>query len=509
MFRKSKTVTGEAKAFADGKSFSVLNKSLKDNIIKFKELFRDDVTVIYHEFEVGESGVKCCIIFINGMVDNRVIDENIVKPVILAKLPEDKKNLIDVMSSSVIQCNDIEKSAETHKLVEKMLYGDTIFLLDGAKEGLAISTKGFKVRAIEEPTIERVFSGPREGFNENIMINLSMIRRKLLTDKLKFKIREFGDLAHTKAAVCYIDGVVNTELLEEFERRLDAVKADGLLDSNHIYEMIKDQPYALFATLSKTERPDVIAAKLLEGKVALIVDGSPVALSAPFLFIDYFMNNDDYYQPFFIGSFARILRFIGFFISISVPAIYLSLVAFHQELLPTQLLYSISMARHGVPFPSVFEILGLVLALELLIESGVRMSSNIGQALSIVGAVVIGQSAVEAKLISAPLVIIVAIAGITGLLIPHMRTPISLLRFILVCLSALMGLFGFLVGIAGIIIHLCSIYSFELPYTLYSSPVNLSGIKDNLVRVSWLNMGANRQLPIYEKEKKIKKGEGQ
>jgi spore germination protein KA len=259
-------------------------------------------------------------------------------------------------------------------------------------------------------------------------VNLSMLRRKLRTTDLKMEYKTFGTRSKTKACICYLGSLVNKDVLAELNKRLESFSIDGTLDVNYISEMIRDAPISPFKTIGSTERPDVVAAKLLEGRVALFLDGTPVVLTMPIFFIESFQSDDDYYLNYYFASIGRILRIMAFFIATSIPAIYIALVDFHQEMLPTPLLISISAARQGVPFPTVVEAICMLAVFELLRESGSRMPTMMGQALSIVGSLVIGQAAVEAKIVSAPIIIIAAASGIAGLMIPRLKGAIILLR---------------------------------------------------------------------------------
>ena len=283
------------------------------------------------------------------------------------------------------------------------------------------------------------------------MMNLSLVRRKLKTHQLKFKFKVLGSRSNTKACICYIEGLANKAILAELEKRLAEINLDGILGVNFINELIKNAPLSPFKTIGRTERPDVIAGKLLEGRVAMIVDGTPVALTLPFIFIEYFQANDDYYTNFFFASFSRIVRIVSFFFTISVPAIYLALTTFHQEMLPTSLLLSISAARQGVAFPTIIELLILGLAFEILKEAGIRMPTVIGEALSIVGALFLGQAAVEARIVSAPMVIVTGFTAVAGLMIPGMSGLIIILRVVFVIMVTLIGFYGYIFGVVGLL----------------------------------------------------------
>ena len=286
----------------------------------------------------------------------------------------------------------------------------------------------------------------------------------------------------------YLDGVAAPNIVEKMEKQLKKIDIDAVLDTNYIAELIRGNPLSPFKTTGTTERPDVAAAKILEGRVVLMVDGSPVALTAPFLFLEYFQTNEDYYSWFYFGTIGRLLRFLGFLITTCLPGIYLALVTYHQELLPTRFLLNLSSARSGLPFPTLFEMILLILAFELIREGGTRIPSGFGQTLSIVGGLVLGQASVEAQLVSIPVVIIIAFTGITGLIVPALKGPVILIRIIWLILSAIFGIFGCFIGIITLLIHLASLDSFGIPYTSTLSRGFAQKSQDTLIRSPWTRM---------------------
>jgi len=464
-----------------------LSKSLEDNISTFKKLFKDDDTLVVRRFENGlNNDIKFCILFADGMISSTAINDNIIKPIILSTSIGSKKNLLDAIMYHVLSSNNVEKISEFNKAIESIVSGDTILFAEGSSEAVAIDSKGWQTRSITEPEGERVIRGPREGFTESLMMNLSMVRRKLATNNLKFKFRTLGAQSHTKICLCYIEGIANEQIIKELNKRLDDINIDGILCSGTISELIKDSLFSPFKTVGSTERPDVVAARLLEGRIAIIVDGAPVALTVPYLFIEYFQSNEDYYINFYFSSISRLLRILSFTLTTSLPAVYIALTTFHQEMVPTPLIKSISAARQSVPFPTVVEVLILLLAFEILREAGTRMPTNIGQALSIVGALVLGQAAVEARLVSAPIVIIVALTAITGLVLPRMKGAEIILRIIFILFSSVIGLYGYIFGLIGLLIHLFSLRSFGVPYMLSLMTFSPQDIKDTAIRVPWL-----------------------
>ncbi|HZK70739.1 MAG TPA: spore germination protein, partial [Clostridia bacterium] len=369
-----------------------------------------------------------------------------------------------------------------------------LFLLDGYDKALVIDTKGWKVRAVTESTSEKTVRGPRECFTEAIMVNLSLIRRKLKTPDLKFVFKDIGRRTKTKVCMCYLESVASPQIIAELNKRIETIDIDGILDSGYIQEMIKDSPLSPFKTIGNSERPDVVVAKLLEGRIALIVDGTPDVLTLPYVFIEYFQSNEDYYHNFIYGSLGRIIRIIGAIITISVPAVYVALITYHQELIPTSLLLSISASIQGTPFPTIVEAMVLLFAFDMLREAGTRMPTAVGQAVGIVGALVLGQAAVEAKFVSAPMVIIIALAGISSLALPKMVGASITIRLIFLVLAASLGLYGFIFGVIGLLIYLFGMRSFGVPYMLSLVISDEQYNKDTLIRAPWWYMSLRPKL---------------
>lgn len=437
---------------------------------------------------VGTPALGCFIMYCDGMVNNQIINENIITPITRFASAAPQKAVLQTVVQTILQINEVKTTRDVSKMVRDMVYGDTLFLCEGCDEALILNTKGFPMRSISEPEGEQVLRGPREGFTEGMLTNISMLRRKLRTNSLKFEFMEIGECTKTTICVCFVDGVADKSVLAKMRKRLQKIKIDGILDSNYVQEFIRDAPYSPFKTVGGSERPDTVAAKLLEGRIAIIVDGSPVVLTAPYIFIEHFQSGEDYYVGIFYAAVARFVRVIGFIFSLTIVPLYISLLTYHREMLPAPLLLSITAARNGVPFPTVVEALGLLLAFEILRESGARTPSSIGTTLSIVGALVLGQAAVEARFVSAPMVIIVAFAGITGLMLPKLKNAIVVLRLALVVLSSALGLYGYAFGIIWMLCHLSQLKSFGVP-SLRDAPL-FSGThqEDAYYRAPWSMM---------------------
>ncbi len=466
---------------------AVLTFDLQENTKKIKALFQGDATLIARYFENrADSSIQCCAFYTDSMVENKLFNEDVIQPI--QQYPFGRRgaaDFIDVIAKCITLSDSVDKTNEIDKLVQAIVYGDTVLMVSGCNEALILNTKGWLIRSIAEPEDEKVLRGPREGFNESLLVNLTMLRRRLRTTELKMQYRVFGRRTQTQGCICYLEGVVDKEVLAELENRLNKFSLDSALDVNYLSEFIGDAPFSPIKTVGSTERPDVVAAQFLEGREALFLDGSPVVLTVPHLFIEQFQSPDDYYLNYFFASIGRVLRLIGFFLSLSTPAIYVALVNFHQEIMPTPLLISVAKARQGVPLPTVFEAILMMTVFEILRETGIRMPNSIGQALSIVGAIVIGQSAVSARLVSAPMIIVVGITGITGLLNARIKGAVIIIRFILLILAAIIGLYGYMFGMMGLLLYLLNMSSFGVPVLSPLSTAKLQEQRDLFVRAPW------------------------
>ena len=463
--------------------------NLEANVNYIRDIFKSDDTVQYRRISSCDDGRhRFCLIFADGMINNKIINDNIVFPLTHYDFPRKAENLTELIMQQVVLPNSVEKSSDVEDIVQAVVYGDTVLLADGCFDALILNTKGFVIRSISEPESERVLRGPREGFTESIVSNLSMLRRKLRTPDLKLRFQTFGRRSRTKACLCYLDSIVDRPVLEELEARLKTIDIDGMLDTNYIAELIKDEPFSLLDAAGSTERPDVVAAQLLEGRVALFLDGTPVVITVPHLFIENFQSDEDYYLNYAFASMGRFLRLFSFFVTVSFPAIYIALVTYHQEMLPTPLLLSVSSARQSVPFPTAVETLLMLIVFEMLRESGARMPGIMGQALSIVGALVIGQAAVTAKIVSAPIVIVVALTGICGLMVPRIKGLVILERFILMGFACVLGLYGYLLGVLGMLGMLYATKSLGVPIMRNGCGDSFQDKKDTIWRAVWSRM---------------------
>lgn len=455
-----------------------ISSSLETNIREIGRRFGQDGTLLQRRFSPVKNkggGLECCLYCIDGMVNSALINDNIIRPVVLLETPVPQgADPAIFLERQVMQTNEIRRVSKFSELMPRLLYGDTVVFCQGSKYALVIGSKGFVKRGITEPPNEPYLKGPREGFTEPLLHNLAMLRRKLRTETLRYEYFSLGETSGTACCLCYLEDTVDRQVLAELRQRLAKVRIDGILDSNYVAELISDSHLSPIRSTGTTERPDVVAAKLLEGRIAIVVDGSPVVITVPHILLELFQAGEDYYVGYAFAGINRLLRIFGFFLSISVAPIYLALVGYHQELLPLPLLLSISQATQGVPFPAMVESLLLLFQFEVLREAGSRTTSSLGQTLSVVGGLVIGQAAVEAKIVAAPTLIVVAFSGITGLIIPKLKSGVFLSRLMLILLANFYGIYGYFIGLVLLMAWVSRMQSFGVPM-LAGLPLNRKG----------------------------------
>ncbi len=462
-----------------------LSNDLDKNVALIKGILSRDAILRTREIFVGTSGVRTVLFYMDGMVNSHQIGETVVQSIINATVEQDADVTPDYIAKNILFADDVGRAEKLSDMLRAVLYGDTVILTQNSATALVINTKGFKTRGIAEPEGERVLQGPREGFCESAMTNISLLRRKLVTPDLCVELSFIGRRTDTKVFVCYLGTLANQKTVKKLKKEIEKIDIDGILDSNYIAESISGNRFGMLKAIGSTERPDVVAARLLEGRVAVVVDGTPTVLTLPYLFSENFQSDEDYYVNFWQASLGRLLRWFCFFISVSLPGVFVALTTHHFELLPTDFVLSVSRLRSGVPIASVAECIALIFAFEILKEAGLRAPENLGHALNIVGALVVGQAAVEAGIISAPMLIAVSFSAISGLMVPRLATAVFYLRLINVIACSLWGLYGFLVVSSLFVIRVFSIKSFGVDYTTSFANPDFEHLKDTFIRSSW------------------------
>ncbi|RIX51094.1 spore germination protein [Paenibacillus nanensis] len=461
-----------------------LSAELSMNESLLKETFQGCSDIV---FRVIESSPKVLLVYADGLIDTKTLDRTVLTPILYYGKPDGLNEAPitgQIIQEQLVAAAQLQTVSTINDVIDGVLKANVSLLVDGENKSVIADLKGFERRSVEEPAAEVSVRGPRDGFTETLRINTSLIRRRIRTPKLKMESMTIGQVSRTDIVIVYIDGIVSNTILEEVRNRIGRIQMDGVLESGFIEEFIEDTTWSPFPQIQNTERPDIVCASLLEGKVTIIVDNTPFALIVPMTFWTGLQAVEDYYERSIYTTFVRFIRYSLFNIALLLPSLYVALSTFHQQLIPMNLLISIANSREGVPFPTFVETMLMEFMFEGLREAGIRLPKAVGSAVSIVGALVIGQAAVQAGIVSAPVVIIVATTGIASFAIPRYNfgTAYRLLRFPMLILSGLLGLYGIIGGIFVLIIHLVGLRSFGVPYMSPVVPQISQSLKDVFIR---------------------------
>lgn len=450
----------------------------------------DNADIIFHFFHTGNHLSALCV-YCSSLCDTERLERQLLSPMLgdnlssnsnadTASINSEEYNS-SVSTGLHVPMTSIQNVCTIDQAIHAILNGQALLLLEEQPIGRAYSLPKSTSRAVEEPTAESTVRGPREGFTENISVNLSLLRKRMKTPSLKLISSTQGQYTNTEIVLAYVEGIIDPALIKEVQSRLRKLKIKGVMESYYIEKGIADERYSPFPQMISTERPDVVAANLLEGRFALIIDGTPFSLIAPVSIFSMLQSPEDYYENRYMSLFVRWLRYIFAVISVMLPSAYVAITTYHQEMIPTVLLLSISRAREEIPFPALVEAMIMEIAFEALREAGVRLPKQVGAAVSIVGALIIGQAATSAGIVSAPMVIIVALTGIASFMIPRYAAGIvsRLLRFPIMILAGTLGLVGMMLGVIVIVIHLSSLRSFGMSYLSPFAPSS-ARVSDNV-----------------------------
>lgn len=460
-----------------------LSLTLEKNLQKIKNIFDESSDLVIREFKIGtHESINAFIVMLNGLIDEKAVNADLISPLMFLSRDINKDNALVVIKESALSVAIVREGKSLDEIVDAILSGDTALFINESDIALIVSLRGGKARNVDEPETEAVVRGPREGFVESLGTNISLLRRKMKNPALKFFPVKIGRQTKTDVCVAYLKGIANEKIVEEVKNRLSRIDTDSILESGYIEAFIEDAPLSFFPTVGTSEKPDIVSAKLLEGRIAILVDGTPFVLTVPYLFIEAFQSAEDYYTRPFFATFIRWLRWVAFFLATTLPGLYVAITTYHQEFLPPALLVSIAAAHEGTPFPAVVEALLMNVIYEILREAGVRLPRPVGQAVSIVGALVIGEAAVSAGLVGAPMVVVIALTAISAFVVPSLTDISTLSRFILIILAGFSGLYGIMLGFIVFLTHQISLRSLGAPYMSPLAPSTLSDLKDVVIR---------------------------
>jgi spore germination protein KA/spore germination protein len=453
---------------------------IDENEAYLREIFTDCSDVVIRPFQ-SDPGVKAVAVMVDGLVKSDQVQRALEMLMVYWKGEGSDVEEIKEKVLPAAQISIVENYAD---MLDGVLSGDTAILLEGSTKAILAEFRGPNTRSVGKPSTEEIIRGPQEGFIENIRVNTSLLRRKIKTPNLKMKALKLGRHSRTNVAVAYMDGIVDPKLLEEVLGRLNKIDVDIILETGQLEEYMQDSAYSPFPQMQVSERPDGVAAALMNGRIAIFVDGTPMVMLLPTVFLNFLLTVEDHYERFQFATFLRWLRYAFLLLSLFIPAWYVASTTFHPEMIPTTLLLSFASAREKIPFPAVIEVLIMEIVFEALREAGIRLPKQIGAALSILGALIIGQASVEAGIVSAPVVIVVSITGIASFTIPQYNGAVALrmLRFPLIILASMFGIYGVLIGAMFIIGHMAKMRSFGVPYLSPAAPYS-PDLKNALIRV--------------------------
>ncbi|MFB5674837.1 spore germination protein [Paenibacillus terreus] len=468
-----------------------LSTNLEDNEKAMKDILRDCSDIVFRKLTVAP-GRKGLVVYLEGTVKTEELELHMIKPFIQALIQTNEGTQVHLepVDETRISLSQVKSTDQFQQVTEAVLDANAVLFLENSTRAYLFSVKGGARRGVQEPETEAVIRGPREGFTETLRVNTALLRFKLKTPMHKFYSLKMGEQTKTNVVLTYIEGIANEQLIEDVKKKLHDIKIDAVLETGYIEELIEDHPYSPFPQMQYTERPDTVVAQLLEGRFAIMVDGTPFALIGPVTMWQMMQASEDYYERFFISNMVRWIRYFFLAIALFLPSMYIAVTTFHQDMLPTTLILSIAAARESIPFPALVEAMMMEISFEALREAGIRLPKTVGQAVSILGALVIGQAAVQAGIVSAPVVIIVSLTGIASFTIPRFNFAITvrMLRFPLMILAGVLGLFGIIIGTVLITVHVTRLTSFGMPYLAGYSPYSSENQKDILVRTPWWNM---------------------
>jgi spore germination protein KA len=466
----------------------MLEKSLEKNTITIRALMKNSSDLILKYAKAGS--IDICVISCDDQIDAKKLADLVYRPLstLDAENAMTPENLAAKIGGELLIAGDEKPVYSPAEVIDAIMNGFCVILIDGADRGYAIGVQGFETRSVTQPENHRNVRGSREGFVEALHVNMSLVRRRAKSPELVMNNMRVGKTSNTEICVCYMSGRTDKQLLKAVMKKLETLPLSLILESGYIQPFL-ERKSCLFSEIGATERPDVFVSKLYEGRVGVIVDGSPFALFIPKLFTENFIMLDDYIEKPIFALFIRAIRYLAFLISILLPGFYAALANFHPELIPDSLLRNLAASESLTPYSILTECIILDLFYEIMREAGLRLPSNVGHAVSIVGGIVIGDIVVSAGLVGAPMLLTVAIASISGYIISDLNNQISLMRFFVIIMGGTCGLFGITITLLILSIGVCSLDSYGVPFTSPLSPFSFKGMRDTLLRVSWHHLG--------------------
>lgn len=481
-----------------------LSSSLKENKDQLSILLQGCSDIVMKEFTFGNPAAHGLMILFDGLADRKEVEDNLLRPLLLemnmvqndaGELKD--QDVLNKLQKKILTLADLKKLETLQELCHHITSGDTVFLVDGYESGLVAGTRSWQGRPVQTPENEVMVFGPKEGFSETLRFNTALLRRRIKSTTFKIESMVIGRITKTDVVVCYIENIAPPQLVAEVKKRLEKIDIDAILDTGYLAELIADHKWTIFTQTEHTEKPDRVCGQLLEGKVCIIADGTPMALVVPISFPEYMLSPEDYYIHFIPASLFRMLRLLAFLMALLMPSLYVAIITYHHEMLPTPLLLTIAATRQSVPFPAFIEAFLMDATFELLREAGLRLPRAVGPAVSIVGSLIIGDAAVRAGLVSTPMVVVIAFTGIASFVTPSYNAGIiiRIARFGFLIAAGMLGFLGIIIAFILMALRMASLSSFGLPYLSPLAPFNIHLISDVIIRRPWFK---NRKRPYME-----------
>ena len=475
---------------------NTLSNSLQKNLTEIKKRLPSE-DVLSYTFETADK-TACAIVYADGIVNKELLGELVARPLsnlnLGQELSDKSKNeggryalKLEIIQKSAL-FPEIKEEPKLENVCKEVLDGNALLLVDGVNTGLIIGAKFLPVRAVTEPPTDVTVKGPREGFIEDVKVNMALIRKRLKTPKLQFESMRVGKNSDTVVTLCWLDGTSKEGIKEEIKTKLQTLQIDFIPDSSYIAAFLSPRKHSIFHTIGTTEKPDVFAAKLSEGRVGVLVDGSPIALTAPYFLMEDLQTSEDYFVSPFVATVFRLLRVLALLISLLLPAFYVSAQLYKLQLLPLGLTLTIASSIRELPLSPNLEMFVVLFLLETLKEASIRMPKYVGMSLSVVGALVLGETAVSAGFLSTPAIIVVALSGICLYTVPDFVETGSLLRWLFLLVAGSIGPFGIVLTTAFLLCYLLSADSFGAPALAPFSPLNKRDLRDSIVKYDMLNL---------------------
>jgi spore germination protein KA len=465
-----------------------LKSNIDENISLMKNIFTGCYDVIIREFAINNGEIKSFIIYVSGVVNNEEINDNILSPLmneIKLKNSEGENSIVNILKISNITISGASETKAVKEIVKDIFNGSCLLFVDGCDKALSLSVKGGETRQISEATVEPVLRGSAEGFVEDINTNIALIRRRIKTPELKMEKYEVGRISKTIVIIAYLKGLANDSAVEEIRKRINKIDVDMIVESGNIEHFIEDSRLSPFPQMELSERPDRSALALADGRIVTLIDGTPFVLLLPTVFADFLISVEDNYVGIYFAQFIIIIRYISFLTALLLPSIYIAITTYHQEMIPYQLLTTIANSRLDVPFPVFLEALLMEGSFDLLREAGERLPRPISQSLSIVGTIVLGQAAIQSGLVSPVMVVVLSITATASFVNPkiNMVRSVRILRFPIMILAATIGIYGIIMGLLVLLIHMASLRSVGVPYLSPSGPLNIKDWKNSIFKL--------------------------